>query len=287
MLRYEGSIALLHCQWRRRAAMAPLAAPALPLPLVPALRLAAKKIHPAFRFLESRSWKDVATAAAHRMYCSAGTSGNQDREILVQHLLVKEDQLQLLTELQKRLVQEDIDLSDLATEHSICPSKKNGGMLGWVSKGRMVPEFEEAAFSAPLNKIVRAKTKFGWHLLQVLSERQAGFLVEIQPEELAKRMKDPEFRENAQLLDVRELKEIKIASLDGFKPFPLSQFGEWGPTIGDTLDPDKDTFVMCHHGVRSLQAAQWLKSQGFSRLHNVSGGIHAYSTRVDDKVPVY
>lgn len=34
-----------------------------------------------------------------------------------------------------------------------------------------VPEFEEAAFSAPLNKVVRCKTKFGWHLLQVLSER--------------------------------------------------------------------------------------------------------------------
>jgi parvulin-like peptidyl-prolyl isomerase len=36
-----------------------------------------------------------------------------------------------------------------------------------------VPEFEEAAFSAPLNKVVRCKTKFGWHLLQVISERYA------------------------------------------------------------------------------------------------------------------
>lgn len=34
-----------------------------------------------------------------------------------------------------------------------------------------VPEFEETAFSASLNKVVRGKTKFGWHLLQVLSER--------------------------------------------------------------------------------------------------------------------
>lgn len=34
-----------------------------------------------------------------------------------------------------------------------------------------VPEFEEAAFGAPLNKVVRCKTKFGWHLLQVLAER--------------------------------------------------------------------------------------------------------------------
>lgn len=34
-----------------------------------------------------------------------------------------------------------------------------------------VPEFEEAAFNTALNKVVRCKTKFGWHLLQVLSER--------------------------------------------------------------------------------------------------------------------
>ena len=36
-----------------------------------------------------------------------------------------------------------------------------------------VPEFEEAAFSAPLNKVVKCKTNYGWHLLQVLSERYA------------------------------------------------------------------------------------------------------------------
>lgn len=34
-----------------------------------------------------------------------------------------------------------------------------------------VPEFEEAAFSAPLTKVIRCKSKSGWHLLQVLSER--------------------------------------------------------------------------------------------------------------------
>jgi len=42
-----------------------------------------------------------------------------------------------------------------------------------------VPEFEEAAFSAPLNKVVKCKTKFGWHLLQVLSERWPGLLSQL------------------------------------------------------------------------------------------------------------
>lgn len=42
-----------------------------------------------------------------------------------------------------------------------------------------VPEFEEAAFKAPLNKLVRVKTKHGWHLLQVLSERSVQYFSSI------------------------------------------------------------------------------------------------------------
>ena len=44
-------------------------------------------------------------------------------------------------------------------------------ILGCSYEKFQVPEFEEAAFNAPLNKVVRCKTKFGWHLLQVISER--------------------------------------------------------------------------------------------------------------------
>ncbi|KAL3681915.1 hypothetical protein R1sor_024871 [Riccia sorocarpa] len=95
----------------------------------------------------------------------------EGREILVQHLLVKEDQLPLLLEIQRKITQEGLDLSDLATEYSICPSKDEGGMLGWLALGQTDPAFEEAAFGAPVNKLVRVKTKRGWHLLQVLGER--------------------------------------------------------------------------------------------------------------------
>ena len=36
------------------------------------------------------------------------------------------------------LLHSGVDLSDLAVEYSICPSKEEGGMLGWVKKGQMV-----------------------------------------------------------------------------------------------------------------------------------------------------
>lgn len=57
---------------------------------------------------------------------------------------------------------------DLAKNHSLCPSKRQGGDLGWISKGRTVAEFEEAAFKAPPGAVVKVKTQFGWHLLTVL-----------------------------------------------------------------------------------------------------------------------
>ncbi|KAJ8751260.1 hypothetical protein K2173_016441 [Erythroxylum novogranatense] len=208
------------------------------------------------------------------------------KEILVQHLLVKQDDLKLLIELEKR-ISEGEDLSDLAVEYSQCPSKEKGGMLGWVRKGQMVQEFEEAAFSAPLNRVIRCKTEFGWHLLQVLSERDESLLQDIQPDTLHGKIRDPKFFEEFQLIDVREPDEVAQASLPGFQVLPLRQFGSWGPEIATKLDPQKDTIVMCHHGVRSLQVAKWLQTQGFRRVFNVAGGIHAYAVKADPSIPTY
>lgn len=216
---------------------------------------------------------------------SSGSSGG-NKEILVHHLLVEEKDLKLLLELQQRIARGE-DLSDLAVEYSLCPSKENGGMLGWVRRGQLVPEFEDAAFSASLNKIVRCKTKFGWHLLEVLSEREESILEDIEPVNLHLKMQDPNFIQEAQLIDVREHEEISQASLPGFKVLPLRQFGTWGSVITDEFNPEKDTYVLCHHGVRSLQVARWLQTQGFKRVFNVSGGIDAFSLKADPSVPRY
>lgn len=58
--------------------------------------------------------------------------------------------------------------AELAQAHSQCPSGKRGGDLGWISMGRTVPEFEQAAFSAAPRELVKVKSPFGWHLLTVL-----------------------------------------------------------------------------------------------------------------------
>lgn len=65
--------------------------------------------------------------------------------------------------------------ADLAREHSACPSGKQGGDLGQFGRGQMVPEFDQAVFTAEAGQIVPnlVETQFGYHIIQV-NDRQTG-----------------------------------------------------------------------------------------------------------------
>jgi peptidyl-prolyl cis-trans isomerase C len=64
------------------------------------------------------------------------------------------------------------DFATLARERSTDPgSAEQGGDLGWTPRGDFAAEFDEAAFSAPLNTATKVQTQFGWHVIEVL-ERQ-------------------------------------------------------------------------------------------------------------------
>ena len=90
-----------------------------------------------------------------------------------------------------------------------------------------------------------------------------------------------------QLIDVREPQELELASLPGFQNFPLSQYQVWAETVLQQLDPHQETYVLCHHGMRSAQMCGWLIEQGFTSVKNIAGGIDAYSLKVDSNVPRY
>lgn len=108
---------------------------------------------------------------------------------------------------------------------------------------------------------------------------------QISVEQLAKQMK--ESPEGLQLIDVREEQEVAIAHLEGFENLPLSEFAEWSDHIPTRFDPEAETLVLCHHGVRSAQMCQWLVSQGFTNVKNIAGGIDAYSCMIDPSIPQY
>jgi rhodanese-related sulfurtransferase len=90
-----------------------------------------------------------------------------------------------------------------------------------------------------------------------------------------------------QLIDVRERSEADIAYISGFALYPLSEFEQWSEQILTDLQPEAETIVVCHHGMRSAQLCQWLSMRGFRSIKNVAGGIDAYSRMVDPSIRRY
>jgi len=111
-------------------------------------------------------------------------------------------------------------------------------------------------------------------------------IAQISPAELASKIADIPTGD-LQLVDVREPQEVEIASIPQFDNFPLSEFQRWSQEIDSKLNREVETFVLCHHGIRSATVCQWLQSQGFTKVKNVAGGIDAYSALVDPAIPRY
>lgn len=104
----------------------------------------------------------------------------------------------------------------------------------------------------------------------------------ITPPELAAWLGD-ERREKPVLLDVREPWEFEKARIPGATLMPMR---ELPARIGE-IDDEKEVVAICHHGGRSMQVAMFLEKQGFKRVHNLVGGIDAWSRSVDPAVPLY
>ena len=89
--------------------------------------------------------------------------------------------------------------------------------------------------------------------------------------------------ESLVLLDVREPHEFDYASIAGSILIPLQQL----PQHLSALNSASVTVVICHHGIRSQQAAEYLAGAGFSAVFNLTGGIDAWSVVCDASVPRY
>ena len=57
--------------------------------------------------------------------------------------------------------------ADLAKEHSSCPSRAQGGDLGFFNRGQMVKPFEDATYNLEVGQLsLPVQTQFGFHLIQ-------------------------------------------------------------------------------------------------------------------------
>jgi rhodanese-related sulfurtransferase len=85
------------------------------------------------------------------------------------------------------------------------------------------------------------------------------------------------------ILDVRESDEFEIANIQGSILIPLSEIQQ---RINE-LDKQQEIVVICHHGMRSHQVADFLVYYGFEDVSNLIGGIDAWSCHCDPAVPRY
>ena len=106
----------------------------------------------------------------------------------------------------------------------------------------------------------------------------AGFA--ISPKELRTRL---DKGDKLVLVDVREEWEYSLAKLDDSILIPLATL----PQSLNRLNRDSEIIAICHHGMRSADATNFLLQQGFSNVKNLVGGIDAWSVQVDGAVPRY
>jgi rhodanese-related sulfurtransferase len=85
------------------------------------------------------------------------------------------------------------------------------------------------------------------------------------------------------LLDVRENWEFETCHIDGSVLIPMNTI----PGRIDDLDEDAEIVCICHHGARSLNVAAFLERNGFGKMVNLTGGIHAWALQVDGAMAKY
>lgn len=108
------------------------------------------------------------------------------------------------------------DFAELARQHSACPSRTQGGMLGWIGRGQTVPEFESRVLRLPVGLAGRPiESRYGWHLVEVLAQQVGAALAFDQVRDdiaryLAEQVRDRATRQYLQLL----IGEADISGID-------------------------------------------------------------------------
>jgi adenylyltransferase/sulfurtransferase len=102
---------------------------------------------------------------------------------------------------------------------------------------------------------------------------------EIQAEELKSRL---DHGDNLYLLDVRDEYEYEISNIGGHL-IPLPEL----PKRLDELDARQEIVAVCKMGPRGVKAVELLRKNGFRKVSNLRGGIHAWADRVDRRVRKY
>ncbi len=85
------------------------------------------------------------------------------------------------------------------------------------------------------------------------------------------------------LLDVRQPWEFDICRIKNSQLLPMSQI----TSALESLDVNRETVLICHHGIRSRRVGNYLEQAGFRNIINLSGGVAQWAQTVDAEMPTY
>lgn len=139
------------------------------------------------QLLESKTAdvQDATEEEAKEFYDSNPDQFAKPENVSASHILIKFDETDTdetkaakkaeLEAIRQSIVAETVTFEDAATENSDCPSSAQGGSLGTFGKGRMVPEFEVAAYTQEPGEIGDIiETQFGYHIIKVTDHQEEG-----------------------------------------------------------------------------------------------------------------
>jgi monothiol glutaredoxin len=158
--------------------------------------------------------------------------------------------------------------------------------LGPAEPGDLVAEANGVALHFDLASAQRAEglaidhveTREG-HELRIDNPNAPPPVRQIDAQELKRRL---DAGEATHLYDVRGPDERALAHIEGARPLDPDTAAEI-----ERLPRETALYFHCHHGGRSQQAAEHFRALGFRNVHNVQGGIDAWSREVDPSVPRY
>jgi rhodanese-related sulfurtransferase len=85
------------------------------------------------------------------------------------------------------------------------------------------------------------------------------------------------------LLDVRQPWEVDVCKIENSVSVPMAQI----PSKLESLDLNRETVVICHHGIRSRRVGNYLEQAGFNNIINLSGGVKEWARTVDKQMATY
>ena len=176
------------------------------------------------KVMDRRSSGSGARAASNANALDATPQNIMVTQTLARHILIRQRQGLQDADVERRLLgyrdqirAKTADFDSLAKKFSEDGSAQNGGVLGWMSPGDLVPPFEIAMNRLQIGEVSDpVKTEFGWHLIQVMERRDAQLTVEKQREFARAAIRERKFEQAYQdwLRQLRDTATVKILNVD-------------------------------------------------------------------------